>query len=87
MRALKSPVIPEDAREEAEAELVSAKTWGDMRVQKFIKENVKVKAKDQGIGGSCNVGFTGSDVISNVGLSGSTYTLDLNMPPNLFSTR
>jgi isopenicillin N synthase-like dioxygenase len=46
MKAFKSPMIPEDTPEEAEAEVVSAKTWGDGCVKRFIKEKVKVKAKD-----------------------------------------
>lgn len=40
MKAFKSPLIPEDTPEQAKAETMTAKQWGDGCVVTFIKDNV-----------------------------------------------
>lgn len=41
MKAFKSPVIPEDTPEQAKAEVMTSKQWGDNCVKVFIDEKVK----------------------------------------------
>ena len=45
MKAFKSPTIPEDTPEQAEAECMTSEyNWGDLCVRKFIAEKIKGKA-------------------------------------------